>query len=203
MLPMTYQLPAGLVLVAAGLVACFAGYRFLRAVLTIYGFIVGALFASTLVAPSNVPVMLVALVLGGIAGALILFAGYFAGVMLVGAGSAALVLRSLSVQALGREPHGLVVVLFAVLGAIAAVYAQRVVVIVATAFGGAQTAVAGLVAVLAARGPAPRGVDVWVGHLAPGSVPGPRWPLLAWLALGALGVFVQLASSPRRPAPRR
>lgn len=203
MLPVAYQLPAGLVLVAAGLVACFAGYRFLRAVLTIYGFIVGALFASTLVAPSNVPVMLAALVLGGIAGALILFAGYFAGVMLVGAGFAALVLRSLSVQALGREPHALVVVLFAVLGAVAAVYAQRVVVIVATAFGGAQTAVAGLVAVLAARGPAPRGVDVWVGHLAPASGPDPRWPLLAWLALGVIGVFVQLASRPRRPAPRR
>ncbi len=50
---MHFQLPAGVVLVAVGLLACFAGYRLFRVVLTIYGFVLGALFASTLVAPSE------------------------------------------------------------------------------------------------------------------------------------------------------
>jgi len=93
MLPATFQSPAGILLLVAGLLSCFAGYKLFRAVLTIYGFVLGALFASSMVAPSNVPAMLVALAVGGIAGALILFAGYFAGVMLVGAALGALVLH--------------------------------------------------------------------------------------------------------------
>lgn len=191
MLPVAYQLPAGVVLVVVGLLACFAGYRLFRAVLTIYGFILGALFASSLVAPSNVGAMLVALAVGGIAGALVLFAGYFAGVILVGAGLGALALHSLWLQLRGAEPHALMVVLFAALGGVGAMYAQRVVVILATAFAGAQTAVAGLLAVLARSGHRPGVDDVWIGHLAPERT-GRHWPFFAWLALGLVGAFVQM-----------
>ena len=42
MLPSNFQLPTGGLLVAVGLVACLAGYRLLRAVLTVYGFLLGA-----------------------------------------------------------------------------------------------------------------------------------------------------------------
>ncbi len=200
MLPVAFQLPAGLVLLVIGLLACFAGYRLFRAVLTIYGFILGALFASSLVAPSNAPAMIIALVLGGLAGALVLFAGYFAGVMLVGATLGALLLHSFWVQWRATEPGWPVVLLFAVAGAAAGVYAQRLVVILATAFAGAQTAVAGVGALLASRALHKPGVDdVWIGHLAPAPA-GRHWPFLAWLALGIAGALVQLRSGQRRPS---
>ena len=204
MLPVAFQSTAGIVLVAVGLLACFAGYRLLRAVLTIYGFVLGALFASSLVAPSNVPAMLIALAVGGIAGALVLFAGYFAGVMLVGAALGALVLHGVWLQARGTEPGALLIILFAAIGAAAALYAQRLVVILATAFGGAQTAVAGVLAVLARQAggkQVPGADDVWIGHLAP-TTSVRQWPFLAWVALGLVGTLVQLSSG-RSPARRR
>ena len=39
MLPAQYQLPAAIVLVLAGVVACFFGYRLFRIVLSIFGFV--------------------------------------------------------------------------------------------------------------------------------------------------------------------
>ena len=82
MLPGTYQIPTGVVLMLVGLVACFAGYRFFRVVLTVYGFVLGALFASTLVHPTGTVALLVALGVGGLLGAAILWFGYFVGVAL-------------------------------------------------------------------------------------------------------------------------
>ena len=86
MLPSAYQLPAGVLLVAIGLLACVAGYRFFRAILATYGFVIGAFVASTLVAPSDTLATIVALGVGGLLGALALYAGYFVGVALAGAG---------------------------------------------------------------------------------------------------------------------
>jgi hypothetical protein len=47
MLPAAYQLPAALVLIAGGIVACFFGYRLFRIVLAFTGFILGALATSS------------------------------------------------------------------------------------------------------------------------------------------------------------
>ena len=49
MFPVTLQIPVAVLLLLGGLVACFAGYRLFRIVLGIYGFILGALLASTMV----------------------------------------------------------------------------------------------------------------------------------------------------------
>ena len=48
MLPVTLQIPAAVLLVVGGAVACFAGYRFFRIVLGLYGFVLGALLATTI-----------------------------------------------------------------------------------------------------------------------------------------------------------
>ena len=48
MLPAAYQLPAAVVLIVGGLVACFFGYRLFKFVLGIFGFILGALAASSI-----------------------------------------------------------------------------------------------------------------------------------------------------------
>ena len=93
----------------------------------------------------------------------------------------------------------LVVVFAAVAGAAIAVTLQKHFVILATAFVGAETAIAGLTSFLAQRGDGRPGFDdVWVGHLG-FPAPGRRWTFLGWVALGIVGAFVQFRSG----APRR
>ena len=53
-----------------GALACFAGYRLFRIVLAIYGFILGAMLASSMMGVSNTTGMIVAALVGGLAGAL-------------------------------------------------------------------------------------------------------------------------------------
>jgi Domain of unknown function (DUF4203) len=203
MLPTTFQVPAGALLIAAGLLACFAGYRLFRLVLTVYGFVLGALFASTLVAPSDTFAMLTALGVGGALGALIMFAGYIVGVALVGGGFGAVLAHALWTAWRGSEP-GTIVVLFAwVAGATLATALQRQIVIVATAFFGAQTAVAGTVAALASGAARRPGQDdVWVGHIGIPAV-GRSWQFLAWVLLGIAGTIVQYRSGAPRPAKKQ
>jgi hypothetical protein len=67
MLPATYQIPATLVLLLSGVLACFFGHRLFRVVLALFGFIIGALAASSVVGSSSSTYMLVAAIAGGLA----------------------------------------------------------------------------------------------------------------------------------------
>ena len=145
MLPASYQLPAAILLLLGGTVACFFGYRMFRLVLAIFGFIFGAFAASSVFGASDTGPMLVAAAVGGLVGAGILIAAYFVGVALVGAGLGALV-ANLAFSASGREPHFLVIAFCAVAGAVASMYLQRYFIIVGTAFGGAWTMIVGAMA---------------------------------------------------------
>jgi len=189
MLPYSFHIPAAVFLIGGGLLACFFGYRLFRLVLGVYGFILGALVASSLVAPSNTTGLIVAAVVGGIIGAALLFSAYFVGVVLVGAGLGAMAAQAIWAST-ARDPHLLIVILFAVVGAIGAWLAQRYVVIVGTALGGAWTAVSGVAAMLAS--PRASAADaVWLAYpLQP--APGRRWVLVVWLALSVAGLIVQL-----------
>jgi hypothetical protein len=192
MLPASFQAPAAIVLLLGGLLACFAGYRVFRIVLGIYGFILGALLASSFAGVEQTWLMIVAAIVGGLIGALILIAAYFVGVALIGAGIGALVANALWAS-FGREPHILAVILLAIAGALGALALQRYVIIAATAFGGAQTAVVGAAALLG---------DRWAGEAAARSVygvypidpiPTTQWDLVAAIALGLIGLIVQLS----------
>jgi hypothetical protein len=199
MLPGSYQIPTGAVLLLVGLAACFAGYRFFRIVLTVYGFVLGALFASTIVHPTGTVALLVALGVGGLVGAAIFWFGYFVGVALAGGALGAVAFHAGWVAWRGSEPSLLVVAFAAVVVAAVAVTLQRHVVILATAFVGAETAIAGLMSFMARRADGRLGVDdVWVGHLG-FPAPGRRWTFLGWVALGIVGAFFQFrAAAPRR-----
>src|SRR6478736_5727353 len=85
MLPAAYQVPAAAVLLAGGAVACFYGYRLFKVVLGVFGFIIGALAASSVFGAADTTPMVIAAIVGGIAGASLLLAAYFVGVALVGA----------------------------------------------------------------------------------------------------------------------
>ena len=117
MLPAWLQTPAAIVLLAGGLLSCFAGYRIFRIVLGIYGFILGALLASSLMGTDQTLWMIVAAIVGGLVGAAMLILAYFVGVALIGAGVGALVANAIW-AALGREPGVIVVIVLAIAGAL-------------------------------------------------------------------------------------
>src|SRR5687767_14705127 len=192
MLPSSYQIPAAIVLVVGGIVACFFGYRLFRIVLAIFGFILGALASSSIFGMSDTGPMLIAAAVGGLIGAAILIAAYFLGVALIGAGLGA-VAANLFFAAGDRDPHFLVVVFLAITGAAAAMYLQRYFIIVGTGFGGAWTMIVGAMAVVGDRTAlaAAAAGDVWVAYPM-NPAPGQQWVPIAWLALGAIGTGVQL-----------
>ncbi len=193
MLPASFQVPAAVILLAGGVIACFAGYRVFRVVLGIYGFMLGALLASGATGTEHAAWMIGAALVGGVAGALILVAAYFVGVALLGAGVGALV-TSLIWASFGSEPSALVVILFSIAGALAALALQRYVIVGATAFGGAWTIIVGGLALTGHRlavDAAARN-NVWLAYPM-NPAPGNYWILLVWLALGLTGVFVQLS----------
>jgi hypothetical protein len=191
-LPAAYQVPAAIVLLVGGTVSCFFGYRLFRIVLAIFGFILGAMAASSIFGMSDTGPMMIAAIVGGLVGAGVMIGAYFVGVALVGAGLGAMVAH-LFFAAGDRDPHFLAVVFLSIAGAAGAMYLQRYFIIVGTGFGGAWTMIVGAMALAgdaAARAAAAAG-DVWVLYpLDP--APGREWVPLAWLALGAIGTGVQL-----------
>jgi Domain of unknown function (DUF4203) len=192
MLPPVYGPPAAIVLILGGALACFAGYRLFRIVLGIYGFILGAMLTSSVMGVGNTIGMLVAAAIGGIVGSIVLVMAYFVGIALVGAGLGALIGHVIWTWVRPGDPPALAVVVVALVGAVGAMWLQRYVIIVGTAFGGAWTIIVGAVNLLATRG-ITRGAsatEVWI--LYPTSTPGERWAPIAWIVLGLLGVTVQL-----------
>jgi hypothetical protein len=192
MLPAALQLPAAVVLVVSGLLACFAGYRLFRIVLAIYGFILGAAIASSVMGPGEGTAMIVGAVVGGLAGAVLLNLAYFVGVALIGAAAGALLLHGFWARFGTGDPHVGLVVVCAVLGAVVATNLQRWVIILATASGGAWTLIVGASALMGDRAAkvAAATKDVWVFY--PMNLePGRRWLLGVWAVLGIVGVVVQ------------
>jgi len=196
MLPGSFQVPAALILLVGGVCSCFAGYRIFRWVLAFFGFVFGALFVGAAMGSDQTLWMIAAWLIGGLIGAVILFAAYFVGVALIGAGigaGAAIVLWA----AVNREPGIWPVIILAVIGAIGALAVQRHVIIVATAFAGAQTAVVGAAELIGGRNlESPSRQIVHVYPLDP--LPNTRLDLIAFVVLGVVGLIIQLRTTPKR-----
>jgi hypothetical protein len=193
MLPAAYQVPAAILLLAGGILACFLGHRLFRIVLGLYGFVTGALLATAITGPTDPGSSVLPMLIGGAAGALLLILAYFIGVALVGAALGAIIVHAIWAQ-LGREPHPLVVIAGTIAGSLCAMALQRYVIILGTAFGGAWTTLIGGLAIAGHR--AAQTADGWVLYpLRP--PPGHDWMWFGWLTLGAAGAVVQLASRPR------
>jgi len=201
MLPHSYELPAATLLVLGGALACFAGHRLFKVVLAVYGFILGAMLASSVMGSSNTTGMIVAAIVGGLAGSLLLVFAYFIGIALVGAGLGALVAHlGWGYVGSGEPPPALVIVL-SIVGSLGAMVLQRYVIIVATAFGGAWTVIVGALAIAGDRGAARAAAagNVWILYpMTPAQ--GQRWVPVAWIALGLIGTGVQLGLTGRKRA---
>jgi Domain of unknown function (DUF4203) len=198
MLPTSYETPAALLLVLGGAVSCFAGYRLFKVVLGIYGFIIGAMLASSMMGVTNTTGQIVAALVGGVAGAVVLVFAYFVGIAIVGAGLGALVAHVGWGWFRPGDPPAVAIIVLAVVGAIAAMMLQRYVIIVSTAFGGAWTVILGTLAIVGERAAKPAaGTDVWI--LYPTSTPPNQpWVPIAWVVLGLVGTAVQLGVTGRR-----
>jgi hypothetical protein len=196
MLPASYELPAAILITLGGALACFAGYRLFKIVLAIYGFILGAAIASSVMGVTNTVGMVLAALAGGVLGALTLVFAYFVGIALVGAGLGALIAHVVWTQARAGDPPALLIVAVSIAGAVGAMLLQRYVIIVGTAFGGAWTMVVGALEIAANRGAvrAAAAGDVWILYpFSPGGGPARAWTIIAWVVLGILGITAQLA----------
>ncbi len=200
MLPGSFQVPAALLLLVGGFCSCFAGYRIFRWVLAFFGFVFGALFVGAAMGSDQTLWMIAAWLIGGLIGAIILFAAYFVGVALIGAGIGAGIAMVLW-AAVDREPGIWPVIILAVIGAIGALSVQRHVIIVATAFAGAQTAVVGAAEFIGGRtAEASTRQMVHVYPLDP--LPNTRLDLIAFVVIGLVGLAVQLKTTTARKKPR-
>ncbi len=197
MLPHGYEQPAAILLLLGGVLACFAGHRLFRIVLGIYGFIIGAMVASSVVGATSSTAMLAAAAIGGLLGSVVMVFAWFVGVSLVGAGIGVLVAHLVWTQVASGDPPAMAIIAVAVAGAVGAMFVQKYVIVAGTAFGGAWTIL------LSAANWMPKAetaltrgasdTEVWI--LYPTTTPGPRWMLLAWIGLGLLGTAVQLATT--------
>ena len=199
MLPPSYELPAALVLVVAGALACFAGYRLFRYVLALFGFILGAMIASSVMGLSSTAGMVIAALVGGVLGAAVLLFAYFIGIALVGAGVGALVAHFGWAFFGTGDPPVVAVIVLAIAGAIGAMYVQRHVIVVTTAFVGAWTLLVGLLAAVGDRGAlaGKSASSVWILYPTT-SPPGHAWVPYVWVVLGLAGTAVQLAVTGRK-----
>lgn len=192
---MSYGAAAAYTLALGGLVACFAGFRLFRIVLGIFGFILGAAIATSLVGTEGTTALVAAAVAGGVLGSLLMIVAYFMGVGLIGAGLAALVVNVVW-RFIGGEPPAWLLVIACVTAALAALMAVRYVVIFGTAITGAWTLILGGLAISgdpSAQRAASAG-DVWVLYPL-GPNPGEMWQVAAWFGLAVAGAFVQIATT--------
>jgi hypothetical protein len=201
MLPQGFEQPAAIALLLGGVLACFAGHRLFRIVLGIYGFVLGAMIASSVVGVTNTTGMIVAAVIGGLIGSLVLVLAWFVGVSLIGAGLGVLGAHLIWTQIATGDPPAWAVIVVAVAGAIGAVFVQRYVIVAGTAFAGAWTILLAATSAVAAQGITRGESDTEVWILYPTTVPA-RWVPIAWIGLGLAGTAVQLSTAGKKKKKR-
>ena len=182
------QLPVAVILLAGGLVASFAGYRLLRALLALYGFAAGVILTPAIAGDLGTWQLIAATLAGGLAGAALAIGLYLAGVALLGAGLAVFVLH----VAVEGDPDTRLLVAVSVGGALAMLLVRRYVLIVGTSFLGGWTAIVGAMAlsqheaaVAATRGDLSR-----LFPMVP--IDGQAPFAIGWLLLGLCGALMQL-----------
>ena len=193
----SFHVPVAIILLGGGLLACFLGYRLLRTLLALYGFIGGVVIATMFVGQLETWLAIVATIAGGFAGSVLAVMAYLAGVAVLGAGMGA-VLLNLGWSYRGGEPNVWVVLIACLGGALLALAVRRYVLIIATSFGGAWTAIVGGLA-LAGNSAAVAAATGNVEQLPPvADVQTHLGFVLGWAGLGGLAVLVQMRDMGRR-----
>ena len=198
MASVSLHIPVAIILLGGGLLACFLGYRLLRILLAVYGFVAGVIIATLFVEQFEETWMAVLVTIGaGLAGSVLATVAYLAGVGLLGAALGAVALN-VAWSYRGGEPEVWLVLVACFAGALVALALRRYVIVVGTSFGGAWTTLVGGLA-LAGNSAAVAAASGDVQKLYP-MVPASsqKWFVAGWFGLGALAVLVQLRGMSRR-----
>lgn len=197
MASLAFQIPVAIILLAGGLLACFLGYRLLRLVLAIYGFVAGVIVTTIFVGQLETWVAALATIGGGLAGTLVAILAYLVGVGLLGAAAGAVVVN-VQWTAENSEPNVWLVLGVCLVGALVALALRRYVIILGTSFGGAWTALVGGLALAgnSAAVAAAAGNPQQLFPLAPAR--SQMEFVVAWCILGGLALVVQLGTFRRK-----
>lgn len=195
MVPGAYAVPAAVILVISGAVACFGGYRLFRIVLGVYGFILGAMVTSSVMGTSSTGALVLAAVVGGLIGAVLMIAAYFVGVGLIGAALASLAVH-LVWRVIGGDPPTVLLIIMAVLGALGALSVARYVAVIGTALAGSWTMIVGGLALSGRKFDSlpVTSENIWVVYGA-GPLPGNWMVIGVWILLALAGAAVQLSTT--------
>lgn len=182
-------------LIIAGLVFCFFGYRLLRLILAVSGFITGAVVSSAVVFRyTDGQTILTALAgfTGGVLGAGLMLLLFSAGVFLLGA-LLGMMLLLIACSAVGTEPPSAVIPLAAVAGGAISVLLRKFMIITATSFLGAWSVVSGAM-LLFIRGFNP------LDPYSLSSLPETALfrAIVIWAALGMAGFAAQYMTVPKK-----
>lgn len=131
---------------AFGLVECFFGYRILRFLLGVIGFLIGAVLAGGLgfeLSGGSELVSIVAGIAGGFAAALLIYLLYFVGVFAVGS-ALGLLIASFVLGLTGVNPVPWILAASGAAAGILSVLFRKPMIILATSFGGSCAAVTGI-----------------------------------------------------------
>jgi hypothetical protein len=180
---------------AIGLIECFFGYRILRFLLGVLGFIAGAVIFGSLgyeLTEGSEIVSIIAGIAGGIAGAFIMYTLYIVGVFAIGA-ALGFMTASYVFGILNTDAMTIVLIASALLGGILAAVLQKPMIIIATAFGGAYAAVTGISYLISKNfDPLDPGFLDTLGEDQLYRM------AIIWFGLGVFGLVVQLMTEPRK-----
>lgn len=187
-----YYIMAG---AAIGLIECFFGYRILRFLLGVLGFIAGAVIFGSMgyeLSGGSELISIAAGIAGGLAGAFITYTLYIVGVFAIGA-ALGFMTASYVFGILNADPISIVLIASAAFGGILAAVLQKPMLILATAFGGSYAAVASI-SYLILRNFDPLDPE-FLNTLGEDQL---YRMAIIWFGLGVFGFVVQLMTLPRK-----
>jgi hypothetical protein len=183
---------------AIGLIECFFGYKILRFLLGVLGFIAGAVIFGSLgyeLSGGSELISIAAGLAGGLTGAFITYTLYIVGVFAIGA-ALGFMTASYVFGIMNTDPMPIVLIAAAALGGILAAVLQKPMLILATAFGGAYAAVAGIT-YLISKNFDPLDPE-FLNTLGEDQL---YRMAIIWFGLGVFGFVVQLMTLPRKEEP--
>ena len=187
----------GIVALLVGIAFCFAGYRFFRFLIAIWGFLTGFLLTIQAFSMSSgghlllsVVVLIIAVIVGLVLAALAYYL-YVAAVVILGA-SVGFSIGTGLVAAVGYGSHGALALLVGIICAIVlailtlTLNLTRLLIIIGTALGGASAIVAGVLLLLGRIR-----LDALSAGMVGAIVRGSTLLGVVWLILAVVGIFVQ------------
>ncbi len=184
--------------IALGILNCYFGYKIFKFVLGIVGFCAGFLTAGALgmiIFGGETSVAFLLAVFGGIIGAFFMVMFYKFGIFILGAGLGAFLSIMITGTA-GQEANIFLITALALAGGITALLLQKLMIIIATSFGGSWGIVSGAFSFFGKE------ADLTAMINQPEILKSMGWiyylMLLLWLIIGFSGVFFQAVADKKR-----